>query len=189
MKRFLSGLLLSLAIFFLTFFSLAYADFGDYATLGGKDDSGEYHWRVNSSGNIIPGTTAQNSIGDSSHKVKDMYMSGDLYFRGQLQGTGIGTGGVSTVPTDVTEMDSTGYSLFSVFVTTRTLNLSNGEEGEVITLVGRDCTDTGTLTITATTKTGWTSISMDAVNDSVTLLYIDSVSGWIIIGPNSVSIS
>lgn len=168
---------------------VALADMTDKATLGGQDTSGNYHWRVDASGDFIPGTTGQNSIGDSTHKINDLYSSGAMYFGSSMRVTGLGSGGVSSVATDTTTLTTTGYSLFTVKVATTTLTVANGQEGEIVTLLGEEGSDTGTLTISATTKTGWTSVSMDTVRDSLTLLYLNSTSGWIIIGSNSVTIT
>ncbi len=50
---------LSLAIIVLLFiFSYAFADMTDEATIGGLDSSGNYRFRVNSSGTLIPATTS-----------------------------------------------------------------------------------------------------------------------------------
>ncbi len=50
------SLFLLIALLFI--FSCAYADMGDEATLGGLDSSGNYRFRVNSSGTLIPAATS-----------------------------------------------------------------------------------------------------------------------------------
>ncbi len=105
-----------------------------------------------------------------------------------LIGTGYIGGGATTIPTGTTALTPV-YSIARVFVTTRTLTIADGVQGQVLCLIGEDNTDTGTLTITATTKTGWTSIALDAVRDTVTLLFVDNTIGWIVIGNNSVTVS
>ena len=70
MKRILGMALLLLAISF-----HAFADSTDKATLGGMSTTnGIYDWRVDSNGNFIPGTTAQNNIGSASNQVAAAYI-------------------------------------------------------------------------------------------------------------------
>ena len=65
--------------------------------------------------------------------------------------------------------------------------LANGLAGQILTIVVS--TGTSTTVLTPTTKTGFTTISFNAVADSVTLLYIDDTIGWLVIGQNSVTIA
>jgi hypothetical protein len=61
--------------------------------------------------------------------------------------------------------------------------LANGSfRGQILTIVKAARTGSETAVITPTTKTGFTTITIDAANDSVTLLYIDSTIGWIQLG-------
>lgn len=64
----LGGIVLSAALF-----SLCFADMSDKGQLGGQDSSNNYSWRVDSNSNLIPGTTAQNSIGSTSNVVLSVY--------------------------------------------------------------------------------------------------------------------
>lgn len=81
-------------------------------------------------------------------------------------------------------------------VTSRSVAIANGEPGQMVTIILTACTGTFTLYITDDqvadgymTKTGWDDIALNAALDSVTLLYIDDVSGWIIVGQNSVTVT
>lgn len=96
----------------------------------------------------------------------------DLIYLGQ------GRGGVSTMVTDITEIPL-GYSVVKMVCATKTNTLANGYPGQVITLVAVD--QTGTLTISPASSTGWLSATMDANGETLTLYY-DSVSGWMIQG-------
>jgi len=166
----------------------AFADMSDKATLGGQDSSGNYSWRVDTNHNLIPGTTSQNDIGSSTHMPGNITISGNMTFQTNLLVTGVSNGGATDVETGTTILPAS-YILARVFVTTRNLTVSDGKAGQLITLVGATDSDTGTLTILADTKTGWSSIAVDAVNDLVTLLYIDDTYGWVVAGTNSVTVT
>lgn len=96
-----------------------------------------------------------------------------------LISAGVDDGGVTSVATGTTALPS-GYSLAKVMVTSKTLTLADGVPGQVLTILGYS--QTGTLSITASTKTGWLSMSMDADGEVVTLLYLDDTYGWIVAG-------
>lgn len=75
----LKKLLTLFLILLFAFSTYAYAEMGDKATLGGET-SGVYDWRVDSSGNLLPGTTNTSDIGSSSLGVNDVYINGSLNF-------------------------------------------------------------------------------------------------------------
>lgn len=185
----LKRLSLFLVILLLAFCLPAFADMTDKATLGGIDSSGQYHWRVDSTGKFKPGTTAQNDIGDSTHRINDLYSAGKLYFKSSLQAIGAGASGVTTLPTSHASFNPVNHSIAYAFVATHTMVLQNGYAGQILTIAGEKNTPPtytlGTLTITPTTCTQFTSITFNAVADSVTLLYIDDTYGWVVIGGNS----
>jgi len=52
------------------------ADMTDKATLGGQSTTnGVYDWRVTSTGDLVPGTTAQNNLGSSTNKILAIFLS------------------------------------------------------------------------------------------------------------------
>jgi len=72
----------------------------------------------------------------------------------------------------------------------KSIALANGVKGQMVTIL-MTVYDGKTVTITddqvssavfTMTKTGWDDIALDAVNDTVTLLYVDDTYGWIIYG-------
>lgn len=71
MEKFFGLLILMVGLFSLS--SCAFADMTDKAALGGQDSSNNYSWRIDLNNNLIPGTTAQNNIGDSTHYVNSIY--------------------------------------------------------------------------------------------------------------------
>lgn len=100
---------------------------------------------------------------------------------------GIGRNGVSTVVTGCTSITPS-YGVYSVYISSRTLTIGNGVAGQRVYIVGA-LNDTGTLTITATTKTGWTSVAMDAYRDMLIIDYVDDTIGWVIAGQYSITVS
>jgi hypothetical protein len=74
-------------------------------------------------------------------------------------------------------------------ICTQTITLANGYAGQIFTIVAVPLSDTGTLTITASTKTSWATVSMDTVGDMVTLLYVNDTYGWIVIGYVGVTVA
>ena len=101
---------------------------------------------------------------------------------------GVYNGSATSVVTDITALSSA-YKTYEVYVATRTLTLANGEPGQIVTFYTKTTSDTGTTTITATTKTCWTSAAMDTVGDLITLMYVDDTIGWIVIGTNSITVT
>ena len=95
-------------------------------------------------------------------------------------------GGVSTQTTGTTAIPLS-YSLVKMVCSTKTNTLANGVAGQIITLVAVD--QTGTLTITPSTSTGWASASMGTNGHSLTLLFIDSTRGWIVVNASGTTLT
>ena len=80
----------------------------------------------------------------------------------------------------------------------KSISLGTGTAGQALTII-MTVEDGKTITITddqlsaagqaAMVTTGWDDIAFDAVNDTVTLLYVDSTIGWIITGQAGVAIT
>ena len=80
----------------------------------------------------------------------------------------------------------------------RYISLANGTPGQMVTITLVAAT-AGTLYITddklaaaaatALLSTGWDDLAFDAALDCVTLLYVDTTYGWIIVGTNSVTVT
>ena len=80
----------------------------------------------------------------------------------------------------------------------RYIALADGTPGQMVTIyIVAD--SGGTLYITddkvndvvfgSTTATGWDDLAFDSALDSVTLLFVDTTYGWIVIGTNSVTVT
>jgi hypothetical protein len=80
----------------------------------------------------------------------------------------------------------------------RYIALADGTPGQMVT-ISLVAATAGTLYITDdkvndavfgdTTATGWDDIAFNAALDSVTLLFVDTTYGWVIIGSNSVTVT
>lgn len=78
-------------------FSFAYAEtMSDEATIGGRDTSGNYRWRVDSSGNLLPGATASYDIGDGTHYVDNAYITTNNVGTETITTANITTGNITT---------------------------------------------------------------------------------------------
>jgi hypothetical protein len=67
--------------------------------------------------------------------------------------------------------------------------LPNGTPGQVLSLLVTGLQGSGTWIVTPTTKSGFTKITFDTKGDSVTLLYVDDTTGWIIVSNGGASIT
>lgn len=67
--------------------------------------------------------------------------------------------------------------------------LANGTPGQLLTIFVTAVDGSGTLVLTPTTKTGYTTLTFNAVADSVTLLYVSDTVGWIVVGNVSVALA
>jgi hypothetical protein len=103
--------------------------------------------------------------------------------------TGFHNGDVTTVVTGVTALPSSHRVAIVLIANGETLTLANGTPGQLMTIIGAPQSDTGSKTVTATTKYGWTSVALADVLDSITLLYLDDTYGWIIVGNNNLTIT
>jgi len=77
----------------------------------------------------------------------------------------------------------------------RYIALADGTPGQMVTIQLYAAT-AGTLYITddkviasTMTKTGWDDLAFNAALDSVTLLFVDTTYGWVVIGSNSVTVT
>ncbi len=71
MRRIFASIVFALTVVLCV--SLAYADMSDRATLGGANATQVYDWRVDSSGDLTPGSNSTNTIGDATHVVSAVY--------------------------------------------------------------------------------------------------------------------
>jgi hypothetical protein len=111
--------------------------------------------------------------------------------------TGANRGGVSTIVSTVSTLNSTNlaFAILKLSGASKTFSIAEGaNDGQEITLV-KDEYDARTLTLSLTpdldiTHTGFTSITWDSEAGSyVSLTWVDSTVGWIITGSKGVTIT
>jgi len=95
--------------------------------------------------------------------------------------------GVVVIPTSTTELNVS-YKTNKVVVTTRTVTLGSGTPNQVLHIVAIDRVS-GTLTIAPSLATGWSKATMDSDGEALTLLYVDSTTGWVILGYSGTTIT
>jgi hypothetical protein len=66
------------------------------------------------------------------------------------------------------------------------LTLANGVPGQMLTIT-MVVDGGGTGTLTPTTKTGFTSVAFADAGDRVTLRYVDSTVGWVVLGTSGIT--
>ena len=140
-----------------------------------KDDGTNFAILSNSAGNLeikSGNTTALSMTGANVAAQGDLTVSGA--FIGSRQA--ISGAGAINLTTLFTELTTTGADAYS---------LANGTVGQVkiITMA----VDGGNATITPTTFANGTSITMDAVHDSVTLIY--GANGWVVLASQNITIN
>lgn len=106
-----------------------------------------------------------------------------------LIATGVGKEDSTTLPTNAADAQNPLYRLARVWITTRTFTFADGIPGQILVIVAEPNSDTGTLTIDADTQFGWGSITMNSVQDTVTLYYADDTLGWIVAAAQGVTIN
>ncbi len=122
-----------------------------------------------------PVTSTNGFIGDVTGNVTGAItgnVTGDL--TGRVFGTVTTRSGAGAVPitSGTVRLTTTG---------TDALTLANGANGQILSIVM--VAQSGTGTLTPTTKTGYATIAFDAVGDSVTLQYFTTL-GWMILSNN-----
>jgi hypothetical protein len=140
---------------------------------------GADRWSVDSSGYLIPNTTATYNLGSSSYRVNTIYGT-TLNFGSNLIAVGYANGGVSTIATLTTTLPVSYGELKIIGSAGTTKTLPNGQAGQIIHIV---CVDyISATTITPTTSTGWASASLGASGQSITVQYLDDTRGWVLQG-------
>lgn len=173
-----------MTIFLLLSCSLAYADFGDEATLGGEDSSGNYRWRVTSDGDLIPGTTAANDLGTTAKAVNEIHAT-TIYVTDGYSAQG------KTASHDYTAGSRTislSYGIINLYGGVYDIiTVPDGSyAGETIMINVES--DGGHVRVVPTTKTGFTAINLDAALDQVQLTWVSASVGWVISGQFGVTL-
>jgi hypothetical protein len=99
---------------------------------------------------------------------------------------GVQRGGVSAMVSGSTTIPLTyGYVTKAIGEGVGTVHtLADGVPGQIITVFAISRASSGTAVITPTTKTGYSTVTLDAAYEYVTLLFLDSTNGWVIVATN-----
>lgn len=188
MLRFRRFLLVVAVFLLLSCPILAFADFGDEATLGGHDSDGNYRWRVTSSGHFRPGNTDGDAdVGTSTAPVGEVHMT-TVYkedgwvTQGFVKETALGSAAAATLTLDsgvYSKTLGTGYEVLTVPVGTVA-----GTEISISLLTDGG----GHFRINPATTSNFTGIAMTDALDHVTLRWVDATVGWIIVGEYGVTV-
>ena len=102
---------------------------------------------------------------------------------------GINSGGVTAMVSNVLAVPvNYRFAYKFIGVGAEALTLANGKVGQLLTII-ISTGEGGTATLTPATCTGFTSIELNATNDCVTLLYMDDIYGWVLVGGNSIAVN
>lgn len=86
--------------------------------------------------------------------------------------------GAADLLTGLTKCTSTGAG--------EVVTLADGTEGQIKTII--HVVDGGSVVVTPATRLGYASITLDAVGDSVTLMFVTTL-GWVILASHSATVA
>lgn len=134
-------------------------------------------------------------IGQGGWKADNRW-SDNIYFKSTVVASGHKAGVTTNVSTESTLMSAAlAYGVINMQVgSAKTIGLNDGVTGQMITIIcsvrdGADAIISKTAFPVTTHSTGWNTLTFDTQGDSITLLFMDSTVGWIVVGNNGVTIS
>lgn len=192
MKKLLSVLLIFAFLFTASFacaddYDLAYKRLGELETFSGATASGDLDVIYDASADQVKTVSA--TTGPTR--------SGDLTFQTNLLAMGR-INAFSTVASSSTNIAPTSlpYLVLGKSIcgaggldADPGTTLPNGTDGQVLILLARAMMDGGSWKVTPTTCTGFSYVTLDTKGDSITLCYVDSTLGWVIIGNNGTTVT
>jgi hypothetical protein len=98
--------------------------------------------------------------------------------------SGVDFGGLASIASSVTTIP-TAYSIVRYADSAavgQVCTLAAGSKGQMLTIILNSRTGSNTIVITPATCTGFTTVTLDAAKEYITVLYVDSTVGWIVIG-------
>lgn len=121
--------------------------------------------------------------------------SGNVYFQSNLLANGREDGGALVMQSSSTPIGTTqlAYTVITKRVggaggldnTDGGTRLDDGTPGQTLYLIVTYVETNGTWIVTPDTKTGFSTITFDAVGEHASLVYVDDTVGWIIAGSNA----
>lgn len=168
---------IALCLFVLMFASSAFASIG-------TKENGSSANQVSDINFVSPtGTTSPVAAGQATIPVLDS----------TLFAAGIANGGATSMASNTSAVPVT-YAFVRKAIANDSAfdagTMADGKPGQLLTLYITTLSGgSRTYTLTPATKTGFTSVAFNAVADSATFLFVDSTTGWVIVGQNSVTIN
>lgn len=171
MKKLFFSTIFLIAAFIMILFVTAPAFAELAASTASPSTQEEYEWN-----NMTPGSS-KTYLGT---RLKGPLQTGTT--TAAAGSTYIGSNNISTTITTQAYIKTTGNAFGE------SIALQNGFQNQSITFVL--ATDGGKdFYVTPATKTGFTSLQLNDAKDSATLKYIDSTTGWVIVGNNGVTVN
>lgn len=162
----------------------AMADFGDRATLGGKNSAGNYDCRVKSG--IVSADDDGDLVCEKEMIFRSVLLADGRYGASILSLASSSTViGVASVPYAYILKNIGGGGGLDVAGSV----LPNGIPGQVLTILITGLQSGGTWKVTPTTKTGFQSVTFDTKGDSATFKYLDDTNGWLLDGAFGVTVT
>lgn len=126
----------------------------------------------------------------------DVATNPDNYvFQSTVQASGSKTG-VTTSVSQASNLDSAALAYGVIKFasgTAKTITIAAGVPGQMVTLVEEATVaitiDPRKYPLAPVARTGWNSIAITAANQSITLLWLDDTTGWVIVGNNGCTVS
>lgn len=108
-----------------------------------------------------------------------------------LIAAGAANGGAVSMLSSTTAVP-VGYSYVNMQITTSdpafsAKTLANGKKGQILTIHAYSGSET--TTVTPATSYGWSVATFNAVDDQLTLIYIDDTDGWAVLSATSVTLT
>lgn len=120
----------------------------------------------------------------------------NLYFYSTIIASGHKAGITTNVSTESTLTSAAlSYGIINLQVgSTKTIGLDDGVPGQMITIIcsvrdGANAVISKTAFPVTTHSTNWNTLTFDTQGDSITLLFMDSTVGWVVVGNNGVVIA
>jgi len=155
--------------------------------------------QIDANGNLsLTGSTTMSGYVKTDQSTPDTITGGTPIIEQNLkfQTSVYATGAKAGVTTMVSTATSIAGALLSYGMIQKDLDdpadqsgeLQDGVQGQMVT-IQLLTKAAGNYVLTPTRKTGYTTLTFDTAKDSITLLYLDGINGWIIVGNNGVTVN
>jgi len=160
-------------------------DSGIICLVQGAEEAADGIWGTTAGDLVFEGNTADDH--ETTFDVTDPTADNSLTVPDDSGAIVFSPGGSTTSDADSLAIPVThAYVAKTTGADAEALTLANGENGQILT-IDLDTDGNGTGTLTPATCTGFSTIVFADAGDNATLLYVDDVVGWIIMGAAGVA--